>query len=353
MRIYAVLLLALVALAAFIGTAQSQEITDLYSSIESADATVDGDAAGYVLRLDLISKGDVLQTRNLPLDGPGTWIARWTAFSAEEGSYDVCASLWSNKTEVSMRCYNFFYGGPTPIRFDVRDFYADSRGMRLSISGRDPTIVDIYYMLISGNKALYVSRDKAVPITGGLAAPTQIDYAWKQILMNNREYTGRVKIVELNHNQTRAFMNSFVAMDDAQITETYEDEIGASATVLGNSRVPFEGTLRFELSQNGAPLTQIDKKTPVLLAGDDETVEISWNSTLEPGIYQLSIILLGNDGDVRDVEESIIEAKPVSRPASNATNNTTGTEAQGSPLPASIGLIALVAAVLILRRRRC
>lgn len=346
MRIHAVLLL--VALAAFTGTAYSQEIVDLYSSIESADVTVNGDVRGYALQLDLILDGKVLQTRNLALDGPGTWIASWTAFDAEEGSYDVCASLWKNKTEASRKCYNFYYGGPTPVRFDVRDFYADSRGMHLSISGRDPTIVDIYYILISGNKALYVSRDKAVPISGGLAAPTQIDYSWKQILENNREYTGRVKIVELNHNQTRAFMNTFTAMDDARITETYEDEIGASATVLGNSRVPFAGTLRFELSQNGAPRAQIEKKTPVLLAGDDETVEISWNRTLDAGIYQLSTILLGNDGDIRDVAESIIEAKSVPKPANNTA---TGSEAQKSPLPAAAGFIALVAAAIICRRR--
>lgn len=346
MRIHAVLLL--VALAAFTGTAYSQDIVDIYSSIESADVTVNGDVRGYALQLDLILDGKVLQTRNLALDGPGTWITSWTAFDTEEGSYDVCASLWRNKTEVSRKCYNFYYGGPAPVRFDIRDFYADSRGMHLSISGRDPTIVDIYYMLISGNKALYVSRDKAVPISGGLAAPTQIDYAWKQILEDNREYIGRVKIVELNHNQTRAFMNTFKAMDDAQITETYEDEIGASATVLGNSRVPFNGTLRFELSQNGVPIAQIEKKTPVLLAGDDETVEISWNRTLDAGIYQLSIVLLGNDGDIRDVAESIIEAKSVPKPVNNTT---AGSSAQKSPLPTAAGFIALVAAAIICRRR--
>ena len=36
-------------------------------------------------------------------------------------------------------------------------------------------------------------------------------------------------------------MNSFRAVDDAMITETYQDETGASATVIGNSRVPFKG----------------------------------------------------------------------------------------------------------------
>jgi hypothetical protein len=219
--------------------------------------------------------------------------------------------------------------------------------MHLAVSGRDPTIVDIYYMLISGDKALYVSRDKAVPISGGLAAPTQIDYAWKQILEDNREYTGRVKIVELSHNQTRAFMNSFVAQDDAEISETYEDETGASATVIGNSRVPFEGTLRFDLSRNGTPLAKVERKTPVLLTGDDETVEISWNQTLDPGVYQLSVILLGNDGNIRDVEESIIEAKAIARPVNNAT-----AESQQSPLPAAVGIIALAVAAMIGRGRK-
>ncbi len=308
----------LVAFAALAGTAQSHEIADLYSSIDSADVTVNGDVAGYALKTDLLSDGRVLQTRNMTIDGPGTWIVQWSQFDAEKANYDACASLLKNGSSVSKKCYSFFYGGVEPIRFDVRDFRADSRGMHLSISASDPTIVDIYYMLISGDKAVYITREEAVPITGSFSTAVQKDYVWKQLLENGREYAGRVKIVELNHNQTRSFMNSFQARDDAVITETYQDETGASATVLGNSRVPFEGSLRFILSQNGTVLNTTEKKTPVLLTGDDETVEISWNKTLAPGIYQLRTILLGQDGDVKDLEENIIEAKPVVR-AINST----------------------------------
>lgn len=36
-------------------------------------------------------------------------------------------------------------------------------------------------------------------------------------------------------------MNSFRAVDDAMITETYQDETCASATVIGNSCVHFQG----------------------------------------------------------------------------------------------------------------
>jgi hypothetical protein len=345
MRISAVWHLAiLVALMAVTGTAQSQEVADLYSSIDSADVTLGGDVSGMSLHLDLIHDGRPIMTRNLTADGPGTWVIRWPAFSAEKASYDVCASLLENGTAVSSKCYTFFYGGVEPVRFDVRDFRADSRGMHLAISASDSTVVDIYYMLFDGNKAVYVTREQAIPIAGSFAVPIAKDYAWKPILENGREYTGRVKIVELNHNQTRAFMNSFRAVDDAMITETYQDETGASATVLGNSRVPFEGSLRFILSKNGSVLNTTEKRTPVLLTDDDETVEIAWNKTLTPGIYQLRTILLGQGGAVMDLEENVIEAMPLVR--SNATDTT-----KKASFPAGATALAMLMTVLLRRRR--
>ena len=337
-------LVALAALMAMAGTAQSQEIADLYSSIDSADVTLQGDVAGMALRLDLIDEGRLLMTRNLTPDGPGTYVIRWPALNAEKGSYDVCAFLWKNGAAVSRKCYNFFYAGVEPIRFDVRDFRADSRGMHLAISASDPTVVDLYYMLIDGDRAVYVTREQVIPITGSNAMPITKDYAWKQILENGREYAGRLKIVELNHNQTRSFMNSFLAIEDAMITETYQDETGASATVMGNSRVPFAGSLRFILSQNGSALNTTEKRTPVLLTGDDETVEITWNRTLDPGIYLLRTVLLGQGGAVMDLEENVIEAKPLVR--SNAID-----AAKEACFPAGAAALAMITIVLLRRRR--
>jgi hypothetical protein len=344
MRIYAVW--SLIAILTLTVLGQSQQISDIFSNLESFDVTAQGDVAGQDLRIDLISGGKVIQAKTLPLDGPGTYLSSWKPFGADEGSYDVCASLVKNDTAISRKCYSFFYGGRIPLRFDIRDFYADSKGMHLSISATDPTIVDIYYILASGDRAIYVSRERAVPISGGFAAPVKIDYPWKQILENDREYIGRVKIIELNYNQTRAFQNSFVAADDAIITETYQDETGASATVLGNSRVPFKGKLLFILMQNGTELTRMERNTSVMLTGDDETVEISWNKILDPGIYQLRTVLTGNNDDVSDVEENIIEAKPVAKPV-NATEPK-----QQSSLPAAAGFGALVMALLLIRLKQ-
>ncbi len=322
--------------------ASSLEISDLFSSMESADITVNGEGAG-ALQLDLIHDGEKIASRNIALDGPGTWVVRWPSIGAEEGSYDCCASLVQNQT-TSKRCYNFYYGGVEPIRFDVRDFRADSRGMHLAISASDSTVVDIYYMLLEGGKAVYITREQSVPIAGSYSTPIAKDYAWKQILEKGHSYEGRVKIVELNHNQIRAFMNSFQAVDDASISETYQDETGASATVLGNSRVPFVGYLRFILYQNGSLLNITEKKTPVLLAGDDDTVEITWNGTLEPGIYQLRTILMSQDGSVMDLEENVIEAEPLQK--INATET-----AEKSGLPSGLAALAIFIAAIMRKRR--
>jgi hypothetical protein len=329
---------------ALTATAQPQEISDLYSSIESADVSLEGNGSGMSLQMDLIHDGAQIATRRLNVDGQGTWVVDWPVFSAEKGNYDVCARLWNDTTNISRKCYNFYFGGIEPIRFDVRDFRADSRGMHLAISANDPTVVDIYYMLIDGSRAVYVNREKVVPISGSYATPITRDYSWKQILVNGHNYRGRVKIVELNHNQTRAFMNRFTAEDDAMITETYQDETGASATVLGNSRVPFEGSLQFILSQNGSVLNITGKRTPVLLAGDDETVEITWNETLKPGIYQLRTVLLGRGGDVKDLEENVIEAEPRAR--SNATD-----KAEKACFPAGAAAVAMIAVALLRKKR--
>lgn len=351
-------LAALATLMTLAAAAQSYEISDLYSSMDSADVTLQGDISGMVLRMDLIHEGKIIAAENLTTDDAGTYVVRWPILDAEKGSYDVCASLLDknhkysdnnkNSCVIKRKCYNFYYGGVEPIRFDVRDFRADSRGMHLAISASDPTVVDIYYMLIDGNRAVYVTREDVVPIAGSYAMPITKDYEWKQILQNGHTYTGRVKIVELNHNQTRAFMNSFQASEDAMITETYQDETGASATVLGNSRVPFEGFLRFILMKDGSVINTTQTKTPVLLLGDDETVEITWNHTLEPGIYQLRTILLNRDGDdVRDLEENVIEAEP--RAQSNATNATDATEK--ASFPAGAAVVAMLVAVMFMRKR--
>jgi len=333
-------------------SAQAQEVFDIYSDLQSCDVTVKGDAAGCLLKVDLSSTKDgLIQTRTLSLDGPGTWIVAWDVSGAKEGSYGACAKLIREGVVISERCTDFYYGGRVNIRFDVRDAHADYRGMTLLVYSEDLAVVDIYYTLVKGDKAVYISKRESVPIAGSYGSPSDLSLEWKQLLENGQEYKGRVKIVEKKNGQTRAFMNSFVARDDAEITDTYQDETGASATVMGRSRVPFEGSLKFDLYQNGALLASVEEKTPILLAGDDETVEISWNGTLDPGIYQLTIQLIGNDGDVIDIEESIIEAEIPPRPLTVETPAEGESGRSKMAIAAAVLLLAAVMIVVVRRRR--
>ena len=74
-------------------------------------------------------------------------------------------------------------------------------------------------------------------------------------------------------------------------------------------------------------------------------MEITWNETLEPGIYQLRTVLLGQSGAVKDLEENVIEAKPLVR--INATDT-----AEKADFPAGSAALAMLMVVLLWRRRR-
>jgi hypothetical protein len=330
------------------GGSEAATITDLYSNLESCDLLVEGNMTGGILHLELVSKvpgsQGTVQERTSTIDGPGTYVFVWDRFSALRGAYSVTAELTINGQVASRRSYDFSYGGPVPIRFDIRDFQVDSKGIQMAVFAEDPTIADIEYMLLFNNKSQYITKERSVPITGGFSA-VSIRKEWKQILENNRQYQARAKIIEKGHGQIRAFTGSFTAMDDALITDTYEDEMGASATIMGNSNVPWEGSLRFVLLQDGTQIAVKEKKTPVLLTGKDKTVEVSWNETLAPGIYQLRTVLIGNDGDTIDMTESVIEAKPLNRTAPTA-------EAKNSPAFESLFAIAMIAAAGMISRRR-
>ena len=328
----------------FVTSVHSQEVVDVYSNLQFCDVTVEGDADGCLLKSDLRFMNDVIQTKSLPLDGPGTSIIRWDYFEAEDGPYSVCATLQKGEDFLSQRCYSFDYAGRVPLRFEVRDLSVNSEGIDLLILANDPSVVDVYYMLIKGNRAIYVNSWESYPI---MAQPLQVSWDWKQILENNVEYAGMVKITEKKTNDTRSFMKLFIAEDKAEITDTYEDETGASATVLGRSRVPFEGKVRFILSQNGTHLATVEKKTPILLSGDDETVEISWNDTLNPGVYQLEIQLIGNDDDLIDLVESIIEAVIVPKPVAVIEETE-----ESSGVGTAFLIISTLTAALILNRRK-
>lgn len=335
-------------MAALLQPAFGQEITNIYSDLQSCDVTVDNAVKGDLLKIDLSTSGNVVQSRTLALDGPGTWVVMWDAMPSEDIDYIARAMLFGNGTLLSEKSFEFHHGGQVPVRFDVRDFRADSAGVHLLIYAPDMAIVDLYHMLIKGNKALYVAKDTSLSITD---STRNIDRDWKQLLVKGENYSGRIKIVEEETGQTRSFMSQFQAAENARITDTYGDEIGASATIIGDSMVPLSGALKFILSKDGRTLVTEEKKTPVLLKDDDETVEVSWKRTLDPGIYHLKINLLGEGNELIDFKEIVIEAKN-SYNLTAVKSEKPQESSQNTILILGIVMLAAAAAAIYMIRKR-
>ena len=198
-------------------------------------------------------------------------------------------------------------------RLQVNDLVPNSQGITVALSPKKASLFDIEYMLVNGSDVVYTTKTEKLSLT---SAPDIFSAPWGTLLENNKEYTGRVKIQV--YSPDRGVISSterFTARDDAEITDIYKDETGASATVYGRSQVPFEGSLVFSVYKlnansegNDSLVESVRERVPVLLNNDDETVEVAWKERLPEGIYRLEIELIGNDGDVIERRETIIES---------------------------------------------
>jgi hypothetical protein len=329
-----------------VGEANKAYIAELYSDIESFDVTLYSTQPEENLSIEALlmtSEGmrektldrQVLLAGSLPAGVGVTKVGLWDVSNPERGAYKLRARLLDGEQVLSEVEYNFAYGSSSASRLQVNDLVPNSQGISVALSPKEASLFDIEYMLVNGSDVVYATKTEKLSLT---SAPDVFSVPWGTLLENNKEYLGRVKIQ--TYSPQREFISSterFIARDDAEITDIYEDETGASATVFGRSQVTFEGVLVFsvyelgEASENQTPVlvesTRV--RVPVLLNNDDETVEVAWSHRLSKGIYRLEIELLGNDGDVIDRRETIIESDL--SPASNVGqgNDTNGTVTPG------------------------
>ncbi|MCD4799785.1 MAG: hypothetical protein K8R19_12370, partial [Methanosarcinales archaeon] len=147
-------------------------------------------------------------------------------------------------------------------------------------------------------------------------------------LENNHDYSTRVKArISSPKDAVIAQSEDFTSKDDVRITELYRDETGASATVEGYSQVPFDGYVVFTVTKDDTIIEEVREKSPILTNDDDETIEIIWTRKLAAGIYGLSVEVIGNDGDILDEWDTVIESDYDS--SADATPEPTPTETPG------------------------
>ncbi|WP_410509353.1 hypothetical protein RSJ42_03700 [Methanosarcina hadiensis] len=334
-----------------INGAGSVRIAELYSDIESFDVTFYSAQPEENLSLEVslvrpdrndeIIAAQEFSAGSFPANTRVMKVGFWDVRNAERGAYTMRARLLEQGEVLSESEYNFVYASNSALRFRIDDLVPNSEGIAVVLSPNQASLFDIEYMLVDGHNVIYKTKTEKASLT---SIPETFTASWGALLENNKEYTGRVKVHV--YSPSRGFAAStenFTARDDAEITDIYEDETGASATVLGSSQVPFEGTLVFSLYKvqetgSGGPVfvESASERVPVLLADDDETVEVAWRERLTQGVYRLEIELIGNDGDVIERRETIIESdlspSNINETGPDTGNNTTG-ENDGNGIP--------------------
>ena len=300
-------------------------IVELYSDLESFDVTLYSaqPEKNLTLETSLIRPGrgseEAISTQefltgSFPANTRVTKVGFWDVRNPERGAYTLRARLMEQGQVLSESKYEFVYGSNSASRLQVDDLVPNSEGISVVLSPNQASLFDIEYMLVNGHDVIYETKTEKVSLT---SVPEAFSASWGTLLENNNEYAGRVKVHVYSPDQ--GFIVSterFTARDNAEITDIYEDETGASATVLGRSQVPFEGNLVFsayKLNANSEKgnddlIESVQQRVPVLLNNDDETVEVAWKERLTKGVYRLKIELIGNDGDVIERKETIIES---------------------------------------------
>ena len=311
----------LILIAAQVASAEDIGIIDLYSSIDSADVTLHSGAqhTNITVDVELMFEEELLRREQFKIDEtlPDTDITKvvsWDIKSPEDGFYITRVTLSMDGSVLETRYRNFSYGTPALPRVYIEDIIPDSRGVSVIISpyrtmyGTQAVLTDVEYMLVDGDTVIYRTTDQRVDVVQ--ATPLSKD--WTVRLLNNHQYSARVKIKVPSQRQRDSVIArsvDFTAEDDARITELYRDETGASVTVLGLSQVPFTGEIVFTVSRDGETIEEIRERSPILMSEDDETIEVIWKSRLPAGTYELSVKVVGNDGDLVDRWDTVIEAE--------------------------------------------
>jgi hypothetical protein len=336
--------------------AQDIHIIDVYSDIDSADVTIYSDYQYSDITIDakLILDGEVLRSKQFLIEdiAPNSDITKilfWDLNIPPRGSYRTMVNLSVDGSLLETKYSNFSYGSPTIPRIFVKDIVPDSSGISailapyITQSGSEPILTDVEYMLLDGDTVIYRTSERRIVISQ--ATPLSED--WNVRLENNRLYSARIKAkISSPREAIIALSEDFTSMDDARITDLFRDETGASVTVLGMSQVPYTGTIVFTVLKDGDIIEELKEQSPVLMAEDDETIEVSWNGRLPPDIYELSVKVIGNDGDILDKWDTLIEAEESIYAAQEATPATT--ESPGFSIYLSIS--SLVILILLSKR---
>ncbi|WP_445474856.1 hypothetical protein ACT9XH_10905 [Methanococcoides methylutens] len=332
------------------------EIEEIYSTIEACEVVLSSSSTVEDLDLEvqLVREDRIIDRATIPIDSINVnsrviKVVQWETKTAEDGAYEIRVQVLNDEKEISSTEYKFVHGRQVIPEVVIEGTISNSEGVTAVIRPVDATLVDIEYMLVDGFDVIYVAKDEKVSVH---TTPLTVHKRWNTLLLNNKEYLGLVKIRPSNEVAAIVVTDIFTSQDDAKITDVYKDEIGASATIEGNSQVPFDGYVQFTVyDEKGEDIVESAiMRSPILLTDDDETVEAIWENRLHEGKYKLVIEIIGNDGDRLDIQETIIDVEE----SATKKNDIPEQVEEENSLPSFLitqAALVLAAVAFVIRRR--
>ncbi|MBP2030855.1 hypothetical protein J2755_001803 [Methanohalophilus levihalophilus] len=329
-------------------------ITGIYSDLTSCDVTIEypEEISEFEVHLDLVFEDSVIDSQTLILKNLSvskeTVVLYWEPATTEDGPYDVEVRVSSDNEVLCGQTHSFVYGNQVLPIITIDSLIPNSEGISLAVTPKKPTIANIEYMLVKDSRVVDVSVDEKVSIHTQTSTHHK---QWETILKSGEEYRGRAKIYLFDPYEVVIVDDkAFTAKANVEITDTYKDEIGASVTVNGISQVPFEGEIRFTLYADNQATEQITVDVPLLLTGDDETIEAIWEQTLPEGEYTLAIEVISDTGEVIERKDTVIDVTETDTILDD-TNDTSG-QTEEAPGFVVLGAIATFFILFLILNRK-
>ncbi|PWB51206.1 MAG: hypothetical protein C3F06_10315 [Candidatus Methanoperedenaceae archaeon] len=200
-------------------------------------------------------------------------------------------------------------------------FGASSEGFKLILRTYEqrqdtrfkPFLTDIEYILMNRDIVIYSKRMKQIPLSVGNEGIVVLNHQPDVALEEGNNYTGIVKIYIYNKGAPEYYLttsSNFIAKSDADITDVFSDDIGASVTIKSISMVPLNAKIIFTLKQDNRIIETRETAAPSIMSNDKEkTVNVLWKNRLSEGIYMTSVLLKGTDISVNYDKIFTVEKK--------------------------------------------
>lgn len=136
---------------------------------------------------------------------------------------------------------------------------------------------------------------------------------------------------------------SFEVEHDGEITDVSGAGIGAAVTVEGRSDLPLDGDIKIKLSRDGELVRTETMPAPVVLSGNEESVDTEWGSRLQSGRYVLVAELITEQGVIDRYGETF-EVRSLS--GDSGSEGEASGDGEGGPMsrmPAAGAALALAA----------